>query len=179
MSKDDWRDIPGYDGMYQISRDGEVRTWRWRGTRRMAKPRVMSQYMRKQGRRGRERYVKLTDGEGKSRQIKVLHLMVNVWLGGTRPGLVPYHKNGDLADHCVNNIAFATREQLGKKSGAKSSRRIPVAKIDAAGNVVEIYPSARSAAKANHMSYQTVLDRCAGKVKKPYALDGYNYVFDK
>ena len=39
--------------------------------------------------------------------------------------------------------------------------------------------SARAAAKANHMSYQTVLDRCHGKVKKPFALDGYTYQFDK
>ena len=38
--------------------------------------------------------------------------------------------------------------------------------------------SAREAAKANHMSYQTVLDRCNGKVKNPYALDGFTYRFE-
>lgn len=37
---------------------------------------------------------------------------------------------------------------------------------------------AREAAKANHMSYQTVLDRCNGKVKNPYALDGFTYRFE-
>lgn len=36
----------------------------------------------------------------------------------------------------------------------------------------------REAAKANHMSYQTVLDRCNGKVKNPYALDGFTYRFE-
>jgi len=32
MSLDDldWRDIPGFDGMYQISRMAQVRSWRWR-----------------------------------------------------------------------------------------------------------------------------------------------------
>lgn len=28
------------------------------------------------------------------------------------------------------------------------------------------------------MSYQTVRDRCNGRVKNPYALDGYNYIFE-
>ncbi len=62
-------------------------------------------------------------------------------------------------------------------TGGKASRR-PVAKVNAAGEIVAYYPSARKAAKANHMSYQTVLDRCNGKVKKPFALDGHTYRFD-
>ena len=178
MAECDWRDIPGYNGMYQVSFEGEVRTWRWRGEHKMSQPRILAQYMRHKGRKSRARFVKLTDSNGRAKEVKVLSLMVDVWLGGGKTGKVPYHKNGDLADHCVNNIGFMTRTELGKKTGAKSSKRKPVAKIDTEGNVVEIYTSARSAAKANHMSYQTVLDRCAGKVKNPFALDGYNYAFD-
>ena len=56
---------------------------------------------------------------------------------------------------------------------------MPVAKVTPAGEIVAVYQSARAAAKANHMSYQAVLDRCNGKVKKPYALDGHTYIFDK
>ena len=41
----DWRDIPGYDGMYQLSRMGEVRTWRYRKDRRLKAPRLLVQYM--------------------------------------------------------------------------------------------------------------------------------------
>ena len=173
----DWRKIPGYGGAYEISRDGEVRTWRWRGRQFSKTPRPLTAYMRKQGREGRARFVGLTDENGKKRDVKVLSLMVEVWLGGHRPGMVPYHKNGDLADHCLHNISFATKKDLGKMTGAKAKRK-PVAKIDRQGEIVEVYPSARTAAKANHMSYQTVLDRCNGKVKNPYALDGTTYAFD-
>lgn len=98
--------------------------------------------------------------------------------GGPPPGKVAYHRNGDLADSCLHNIAFATPQELGAKTGAQSSRR-PVEKIDTSGEVVAVYSSARAAARANHMSYQTVLDRCNGKVKNPYALDGHNYRFEK
>lgn len=173
----EWRKIPGYGGAYEIDWEGNVRTWRWRGSRFSKEPRLMSSYMRKQGRRGRARFVKLTDENGKAHEVKVLTLMVLVWLGGPRPGMVPYHKNGDLDDNSVNNIGFTSRKRLGQKTGA-ASRRKPVAKVTPAGEVVALYPSAREAARANHMSYQTVLDRCNGKVKKPFALDGTTYVFD-
>ena len=52
-------------------------------------------------------------------------------------------------------------------------------KIDRAGEVVDVYRSAREAAKANYMSYQAVLSRCKGKVKKEYALDGCTYRFEE
>ena len=173
----EWRDIPGYDGIYQINREGDIRTWRWRGDHLMKSPRLLQQYMRHRGMYSRKRVVKLTDHAGNAKECSVLQIMAHVWLGGVPAGKVPYHKNGDLADHCINNIGFMTRQELGKKTGA-SSRRIPVNKLDKTGEVVAMYPSARAAARDNHMSYQAVLDRCNGKVKKPFALDGHNYQFD-
>ena len=65
--------------------------------------------------------------------------------GAAPPGKVAYHRNGDLADSCLHNIAFATPQELGAKTGAQSSRR-PVEKIDTSGEVVAVYSSARAAA---------------------------------
>lgn len=176
----DWRAIPGYDGMYEINVLGEVRTWRWRKEHRMKEPRLLTPYMRHRGNgpEGRKRFVKLTDADGNTAEPTVLSLMVEVWCGGKRPGMVPYHKNRDLSDNALHNIGFATPEKLGKMTGAMATRK-PVVKIDRNGEVVACYTSARAAGRANHMSYQTVLDRCNGKVKNPFALDGYNYQFDE
>ena len=172
----EWRDIPGYDGVYQISRMGEVRTWFWRG-KRLLEPRIMHQYNSARGKNENQYCVKLHCKDGVIRNKLVLTLMVDTWFGGKPPGMVPYHKNGDLRDHCLHNIGFATRSELGKMTGAKSRRR-PVAKISPDGEIVEVYSSARAAARANSFSYQAVLDRCNGKVKKPFAADGYSYRFD-
>lgn len=177
----DWRQIPGYGGAYEISIMGEVRTYRYRGPRLLETPRMMQQYVRKprgKARRSGRRYVKLTADNGKAKEVAVLKIMVEVWCNGGPPGKVPYHKNGDLADHCLHNIGFATRKDLGKMTGAKSKRK-PVAKIDQQGEIVEVYPSARAAARANNMSYQTVIDRCHGRVKRPYALDGHTYKYEE
>lgn len=77
----------------------------------------------------------------------------------------------------MGNIAFTSRQELGRRTGANATR-IPVAKVTPEGEIVAVYPSARVAARENHMSYQTVLDRCNGRVKKPFALDGHTYQFD-
>lgn len=176
----EWRDIPGYDGAYQLSRDGQVRTWRWRGDHYRKEPRLLVQYVRRpraNRRQSRRRYVKLTDPQGRAKEVAVMRLMVEVWLGGYPPGMVAYHKNGDHTDLRDVNIGFVSPRKLGKVNGAKSRRR-PVAKIDRTGEAVEFFPSARKAAKAGHMSYQAVTDRCNGRVKRPYALTGYTYRWD-
>lgn len=174
----EWRNIPGYAGLYQINRMGEVRSWKWRNGWKASKPHLLTPFVRKQGRRGGAVYVKLSDPRGyHSTDVKVVSLMRDTWLGGPQPGMVVYHKNGDLRDNCLNNLDFIDCRKLGKKTGAMSKRR-PVAKVTPEGETVAVYSSARLAAQINHMSYQAVLDRCNGKVKKPFALDGYNYIFD-
>ena len=90
----DWRAIPGYDGMYEINSQGQVRTWRYRKEQRMKSPRPMSAYKRHRGKGpdGQKRFVKLTDADGNRSEPTVLALMVEVWCGGKRPGMVAYHK---------------------------------------------------------------------------------------
>lgn len=178
----EWREIPGYGGAYEVNWDGIIRSWRWRGEHMAKTPRELKSYRRKprglNRHQSNRRYVKLTRPDGTSAEVPVLKIMVEVWFGGPRKGMIPYHKNGDLDDNCVRNIGWTTPKKLGEMTGAKS-RRIPVAKVNSDGEVVAFYSSAREAARKNHMSYQTVLDRCNGKVKRPFALDGFTYAYDR
>jgi len=171
-----WRMIPGYGDMYEISFEGEVRSYRGGRWGRLKSPKILTPYLRKKGAKSKNRFVKLTDEKGHAHDVPVLNLIVDVWLGGRPAGKVAYHKNGDTSDSSVQNIGFITRKELGKKTGAEAKRK-PVAKVSREGEQVAFYRSARAAAKVNHMSYQTVLDRCNGKVKKPFELDGHNYIF--
>ena len=172
----DWRDIPGYNGMYQISRMGEVRSWRKYNGERRDTPVPVSAH--KSSAKKRARHVHLRAPDGSIKKASVLGLMAKVWLGGAPPGMVPYHKNRDSGDSCLNNIGFLTKTQLGKFTGGRDNRK-PVAKIDRDGNVVEIYPSITAAAKANFMSFSSVSQRCHKLIDDPYRIDGFNYVFDE
>lgn len=71
---DEWRDIPGYGGAYQVSWGGEVRSFRYRG-RLLEKPRMLKAYLHL--RHGRGRFVKLTSEDGKSKDIKVHKLIAD------------------------------------------------------------------------------------------------------
>jgi hypothetical protein len=176
----EWRDIPGYDGMYQVSRDGMVRSWRkpFAGNVRAEKPRMMAAYVR-----GGKRYSNKHTGrkycvnlirDGKRTERTVASIMAEVWLGGRPKGLVAYHKNGDVGDNSVENIVFVTPEKLGRISGRNSARK-PVAMVDENGEVLEVYPSATAAANANYMDIKSVTNRCKGKIKNQ---GDYRFVFD-
>ena len=90
----EWRDIPGYDGMYQVSRDGMIRSWRkplaWEV--RADKPRMMSAYVRGGKRYGTNhtgrRYCVNLVKDGKRIERTISGIMAEVWLGGRPKGLV-------------------------------------------------------------------------------------------
>lgn len=168
--KESWRNIPGYDGKYQADMNGNVRR-----VYKSGKTRQMTAYHKKTG-RGNGLIVKLTIS-GKAKEVALIQIMAKTFLGEAPNGYVPYHKNGCRSDNYIQNIAYISRTELGKKTGNKS-RRQPVAKIDSSGQIVDVYSSAREAAKQNYMSYQSVNDRCNGKCKSIFAPDGYAYAWE-
>lgn len=167
---DTWKNIPGYDGKYQADKEGNVRRLYSSG-----KSRLMSAYPKKTT-RNKRLVVKLTIDK-KAKEETVLEIMAKTFLGPRPEGHVPYHKNGIQSDNYINNIAYISKKDLGKHTGAKS-RRKPVAKLDASGEITEVYSSAREAARKNYMSYQTVIDRCNGKCKSAFAPDGFAYAWE-
>ena len=165
-----WKNIPKYDGKYQINKNGDVRRLYESGKTRMLTP-----YRKKK--KGSQRLIVKLTKDGKAKEEILMQLVAKTFLGPPPLGCVPYHKNGCQYDNCLQNIAYISREELGKITGAKSNRK-PVAKINSNGEVVEYYASAREAARENYMSYQTVIDRCNGKCKSAFAPDGFAYAWD-
>ena len=168
-----WKDIPGYDGRYRVNRCGDVQRVFANGL-----VRDMTPYRKRGKAHGNGLFVKLT-ANGQPREVPMLKVMAETWHGSRDKNLVPYHKNGIITDNRADNIGFTGRKELGKLTGHMAGRRKCILKIAETGEEVETYRSARQAAKANHMSYQAVLDRCHNKVKNPFSLDGHTYQFEK
>lgn len=165
-----WEDIPGYDGKYQASTEGNIRR-----VLKSGQVRNMTPYHKKM--KGSQRLVVKLTKDGKAKEEIVLSLIAKTFLGPAPDGAVPYHKNGLRSENHINNIAYISRQELGKLTGYSSRNKI-VVKLNSCGQDVEYYRSAREAAKKNFMSYQTVMDRCNGKVKRGPAADGYEYAWD-
>jgi len=169
--KESWKNIPGYNGKYQVDREGNIRR-----VYKSGKTRALHPYSKKMS--GSQRLVvHLTDDKGVTKEHVFMAVMAKTFLGPAPEGHVAYHKNGCQSDNYINNIAYIDKRELGKKTGP-TSRRKSVAKIDAGGEVVEVYSSAREAARKNFMSYQTIIDRCNNNCKSVFAPDGFAYAWE-
>lgn len=153
-----WKDIPGYDGKYQASTEGNIRR-----TLKSGQFRSMTPYHKKM--KGSQRLVVKLTKDGKAKEEIVLSLIARTFLGPVPDGAVPYHKNGMQSENHINNIAYIPRQELGKLTGYSSRNKI-VVKLDSCGQDVEYYRSAREAAKKNFLSRQVITDRCNGKTKR-------------
>ncbi len=163
-----WKDIPGYDGKYQADTEGNVRR-----VYRSGKTRKMTAYHKKMN--GSQRLVVKLTKEDRPKEEILMQIMARTFLGEPPEGCVAYHLNGCQGDNNIQNIAYIPRKELGRLTGAKARRR-PVAKLDGSGEVVEVYSSAREAGRRSYCSYQTVIDRCNGKVSSP--LGGMDFAWD-
>ena len=152
---DKWKDIPGYEGTYQVSHAGQIR----RITQ--MKPGILAQ-IEKQG----VMIVRLTDRKGNRKEQRVAHLVAAAWLGAKPIGAVIVHKNRIRTDNCAANLGYMNRSDWGRLTGADAARR-PVVKKSLSGEILAHYRSARRAAIENHFSYQAIIDRCNGKLKRP------------
>ena len=94
-----WKDIPGYDGKYQASTEGNIRR-----TLKSGQFRSMTPYHKKM--KGSQRLVVKLTKDGKAKEEIVLSLIARTFLGPVPDGAVPYHKNGMQSENHINNIAY-------------------------------------------------------------------------
>lgn len=101
-----WKPIPGYQGLYDISDQGRVRSWKTHHGR--PGPRVLTVGRRKNG----GLYLGLTlHGPDKSRYWRVHQLVMLAFAGPCPPGLEVRHLDGDHEHNARTNLAYGTRGQ--------------------------------------------------------------------
>lgn len=166
----EWKPIPGYDGKYEVSFFGQVRK------QTKSQPRMLTAYEKKNRKGSRYLVVKLTK-DGKGKEVKLSKLVYETFKGPVPDGCSITHKDESFSNNEANNLIILTKEELGRRTGYRAKHK-PVLKCTADLIPIEVYRSAREAAKANYMSYQTVIDRCNGKVKSLLAPDGHVYMWD-
>lgn len=113
MTAEEWLWIPGFEGRYQASNTGRVRSWvpngaggRRRNPTILTEPRVLKPLLIQ------ERY-KVTLGYADGRRVNWgVHKAVAAAFYGLRPeGLETRHLNGDALDNRVENLRYGTRAE--------------------------------------------------------------------
>lgn len=121
MKYERWKDIPSYDGMYQASNKGRVRskkTGKWKIMKGCVQKRVRNHqkllYIR----------IGLVDSNGKTKIFKKGRLVLLAWRGEPKEGFEMSHINGVCTDDTLVNLKWESRKK-------NLSRRVfkPVTKV--------------------------------------------------
>ncbi len=99
-----WLPLPGYEGLYDVSDHGRVRSWHpWRSH---PVPRERSQYVRPDGHMG----VGLNKN-GVQWSAKVHLLVMSAFVGPRPDGMETRHLDGDPANNVLPNLAYGTKSE--------------------------------------------------------------------
>ena len=108
----EWKDIPGYEGLYQASNDGQIRTCEGKVTHsKRFEHRVWKQRVLKQKRELRKNG-KYTDGrvnlwkDGSNKTLLVSRLVAMTWCDGYREWLTVNHIDGNPENNCCENLEW-------------------------------------------------------------------------
>lgn len=150
-----WKDIPNYEGLYQVSNLGRVKSlFKYK---KILKPRQRNGYLR----------VSLTKNN-KSTNYAVHRLVAQAFI--SNPNNLPEvnHKDENKQNNCVDNLEFCTRK-YNMKYGTWKDRRLvkfikPVAQYDLNGNFIRNWTSIKDA--KTKLNINNIPAVCKGKAKQ-------------
>lgn len=151
--KEEWRDIPGYEGDYQVSTLGGVRNV---GT---DPPRQLKPWRHPAG------YTCVTLCRDKKKVKHLVHRVVaETFLPNPEHKPQVNHKNGDKADNNVNNLEWCSNQENSRHSAyvlgnETTNPKRPVVCLD----TLQTFPSLAEAARTINGSNQDISACCQGK----------------
>lgn len=106
LDDEEWRPVPGTDGLYEVSSQGRVRSWKngkWgRGTK--------AHVLRPAAAKGDRQYLKVSIDRGSGRHSYAVHTLVAEAFLGSRPaGFEICHGDGDYFNNAASNLRYASR----------------------------------------------------------------------
>lgn len=107
MESEEWRQLPGYEGAYEVSSLGRVRSLARIDSRgRRIRARILSQWPHQTG----HMYTKLSRN-GDSRHGKVHRLVLLAFVGPPPVGCEALHGDGNPANNRIDNLSWGTRSE--------------------------------------------------------------------
>ena len=172
MMKEIWKDIKGYEGKYQVSNLGRVKSM-WRNNQyetHIGEPTIRKQWKN----RLNYWYVGLTF-DGKQKQYRVNRLVWETFNGPIPEGMQVNHINEDKSDNRLENLNLMTSKDnnnWGTRNKRVSQSKInrccvkPIYQYSLDGKLLKSYPSVREASRQTGFD-QGFISACARKGFKP------------
>ena len=137
-----WRQIPGFEGLYEASFDGQIRTVEGKTTysvrhgERHWKQRILKQhYCQRKGRKNADARVTLWKDK-RPMYYLVSRLIAMAWCNGYSPELTVNHIDGNPKNNCANNLEWITRAENirdAQRNGVYAATQESVVLVDKGG----------------------------------------------
>ena len=175
---EEWRDIKGYKGKYQVSNTGKVRSlkrtvWNGKGYYKIPE-KILEGYDNGYG----YLCVKLCK-EGKRKQYRINRLVAQAFLENPQNLPEVNHKDENKYNNCVENLEYCNRsyninygtgnkrraKKLGKKNTNNPKRSKPVIGINKVSGLIMEFPSLMEAERQTDISSSNICACLKGRYK--------------
>lgn len=152
-----WKDIKGYEGLYQVSNLGRVKSLNYRRTK---KEKILKTKESKDG------YLRVTLSNNKDNKIYFIHrLVAQTFLCNPYNHKEVNHKDENKRNNYVDNLEWCTRKyniNYGKRT-LKTQKRI--IQYDRKGNFIKEWNSISECDNKLNIAHQSICACCKGKRK--------------
>ena len=166
MQQEEWRPISGYEGLYDVSSQGRVRSWAPRG-RTHKEPKILVPISFPSG----YHFVGLWK-DHKEKTVKVSRLVAQAFI--PNPDNLPCvnHKDENKGNNCVDNLEWCD-VKYNSNYGTRNARLSTilmnredmshsVQQFDLDGNLIATYPSIIEAHRQTGADRKSIMMCCAG-----------------
>lgn len=153
---EEWKDVIGYEGLYQVSNKGNLRSFH------KGKCKLLSLCVGKHG-----YVVALLHNKNGRKHVRVHRLVAQAFI--PNPNNLPYinHKNEIKTDNCVENLEWCTAEynvNYGTSAQRISEKQsVAVLQYDLDGSLVCRYNGLSEAERINGYKHCSISEVCTGK----------------
>ena len=153
-----WHDIEGYEGLYQISNKGRVKSL-YKGSERILKPRLNSSGY----------YFITLCNDSVSKQFQLHRLVAQAFIPNLYNKPQVNHLDENKLNNCVNNLEWVTAKE-NNNYGTRNERItgrpfIPILQYSKDGEFIKEWPSALEVKRVLGIHNTSIIQCCKGKYK--------------
>ena len=157
MKNEEWRDVVGYEGLYQVSDQGRVKSFKWN------KERFLKPSMDKDG------YLLVTlCAGGKRKTLKVHRLVCEAFHENPDNKPQVNHINEDKTDNRACNLEWCTCKQNVNHGSRNERVSKPVGQYSLDGKLIKLWPSTMEAERQAGFNHGNISQVANGKYKQAY-----------